>query len=532
MNTAPFLDPSLLPWLLIPLSLLALSLFNAALYSHPAPTASYTVEINNPASPSWQVALQFVRGIFGWLVDHQRGLLVAAPIYFAALIGLGQWLWRRSWEAVVVGLPFAAALGGLALIGGFWVGVEPAARYLVYVLPPLGAALAYGWAHRRGPWLAGLTALSLAASLWTGGHIFARPLLAQTGDLLGERAAWLVPYLPAMSSPTYLLPNGEGVLINSTAIVEPVVSPVPLGQPGTAFRREAIPDFTFGWYDLRLRLSAAGAAPDTQVARVLVMGGDETPLLSTILYGRDFPAGGVMTELTVPIFNPVYNQWEQPPGLFIFTTGRAELALSQVTLLPETFHSLVLPALWLAGLALVGLLVGSQFNSRPTAAGEPRWLGGRGLALGALALAAVVGLWSLRPLPRTFAVADLRHYVGIETAAPGGATALSAPAEASGVLAATRPEFFPAGRYRWRLNLKAGESSDSAALATARVRWTRGPIAIETTPITPAQVPADGQYHSVVLEFDNPIRQALVLELNSLGTVDLSTQAFEVLPLP
>ena len=142
--------------------------------------------LSNPAVLSWSVALQFARGILGWLVDHQRGLLVAAPVYLAAFIGLArQWLRQRQWAAVVVGLPFAAALGGLAYIGGFWVGVEPAARYLVYVLPPLGAALAFAWVHRRGPWLAVLTTVTLVSSLWTGWQIIARPLLAQTGDLLG-----------------------------------------------------------------------------------------------------------------------------------------------------------------------------------------------------------------------------------------------------------------------------------------------------------------------------------------------------------
>src|SRR5258706_15744811 len=86
----------------------------------------------------------------------------------------------------------------------------------------------------------------------------------------------------------------------------------------------------------------------------------------------------------------------------------------------------------------------SQFNPQPAAAAEPSWLGSRAVALAALMLVAGISLWSLRTLPRTFAVADLRHFVGTVTPASGGA--LSAPAEAGGVLAATRPEFFPAGR--------------------------------------------------------------------------------------
>ena len=127
--------------LLLPaLSLAGLALFNAALYGQSAPTASYGVDLA-PTAASWPVVLQFVRGMLGWLMDHQRGLLVSGPIYLVAFIGLGQWLWQRSWGACVVALTFLTALLSTAFVGGFWVGIEPGARYLVYVLPPLGAAL-------------------------------------------------------------------------------------------------------------------------------------------------------------------------------------------------------------------------------------------------------------------------------------------------------------------------------------------------------------------------------------------------------
>src|SRR5439155_9415384 len=171
--------------LLLAASLAGLSLFNSALYGHGAATASYNLDVS-PGPVDLGMLFQFTRGTLGWLLDHQRGLLVAAPVYFAAFIGLGQWLWRRQWAALVVGLPFAAALGSTALVGGFWIGIEPAARYLVYVLPPLGAALPYAWAHRRGPWLALLTVPALAFGLWTGMQVFEGSLLSQTHDLFGD----------------------------------------------------------------------------------------------------------------------------------------------------------------------------------------------------------------------------------------------------------------------------------------------------------------------------------------------------------
>ena len=80
--------------------------------------------------------------------------------------------------------------------------------------------------------------------------------------------------------------------------------------------------------------------------------------------------------------------------------------------------------------------------------------------------------------------------------------------------------------------LKAGPVSANQSLADVRIRWTRAPIANALTPLSAALVPDDGQYHPLVLEFDNPIRQALVFELNSNGAADLATQGFELRPVP
>jgi hypothetical protein len=527
--------------LLLPaLSLGGLALFNAVLYGQAAPTASYGLDLA-PAAASWPVVLQFLRGILGWLMDHQRGLLVAGPIYLVAFIGLGQWLWQRSWGASVVALTFLTALLSTAFLGGYWVGIEPAARYLVYVLPPLGAGLAFAWAHRRGPWVAALLVSTLAMSAWIAAQVFAEPLLAQTHDLLGERAAWLVPYLPALGRVTYLTPGAAGTL--AVPVADPPVDPaaaslwrVPAGQPGTAFQENAIADFSFGWYQLQISLAATPAPPDAPVARVLFQAGDGTPVVNAVLYGRDFPAGGRPRTFTFPLYNPVYNQWEQPPALSIFTTGQAELTLGQIALPPETFHSLILPALWLAALALVGLLVGSRFNARPSTPTVPGWLAGRGVRLASAALVLGVGYWSLRPLARNYPAAELRHFVGQlapdSNAAGGQVISAADDAETPGVLASTRPEFFPGGHYLWRLSLKAGQEPPEAILATAKVIWSRQPIASALVAVTASAVPADGRFHTIDVEFDNPVRQALVFELDTAGAGPLATQAFEVRPLP
>jgi hypothetical protein len=535
--------PSLL---LFALSMGGLALFNAAHYGSAGLTASYTGDVN-PGPVSSGMLLQFSRGILGWLLDHQRGLLVAGPIYFVSFIGLGQWLWRREWGALVVGLPFAAALGSTALVGGFWVGIEPAARYLVYALPPLGAALAYAWTHRRGPWLAGITGLTLAFSLWTAAQVFTDPLLAQTHDLIGERLPRLVRFLPALGKPTFLWPGAPGDLAMPISDAERPAQPalwrVPIGQPGSALQQPAIVDLAFGWYTLQFDLGARGAHADVPVARVLFQSGDHASLVDTMLYGRDLAPDGQLRTFKFPVFNRIYNQWEQPAGLWIFTTGQAELTLGMVSLPPEAFHSLILPGLWLAGLALVGLLVGSRFKAEtlPPALTNrfDGWAlrSGVGQIVAGLALVLGVGVWSLRPVPRNYPIAGLSNFIGSrvpEAAAAGGqAISTAGDEDTPGVLAATGPESWPAGRYRWRLSLKAGDGATTTApLATFTIRSPRRAIAGFPAQLVAGAVPADGRFHTLEVEFENPIHQALVFELDATGAGPFETQGFEVSPLP
>jgi hypothetical protein len=523
--------------LLLAISLAGLSLFNSALYGHAAATASYTVD-TSLGPVSWGMLLQLTRGTLGWLLDHQRGLLVAAPVYFAAFIGLGQGLWRRQWAALVVGLPFAAALGSTALVGGFWIGIEPAARYLVYVLPPFGAALAYAWVHRRGPWLALLTVPALAFGLWSGAQVFEEPLLAQTHDLIGERLHFLVRFLPALGKPTYLSPGSDGELAEpiGSAPGQPARWRVPAGQAGAALQQPAIVDLPFGWYTLDFDLAASGAAPEAPVARVLFQSGDHTPLVDTMLYGRDFGPAGQMRHFALPIFNNVYNQWERPAGLWIFTTGQAELTLGAVSLPPDPFHSLIVPGLWLALLLVVGVLVGRQFAPPAAPPALPGWAGGWLAAGVALVLVAGAGLWSLRLVARHYPLNDLSNLIGsrvTDEAAGGEVITTAGDEETPGVLAQTGPDLWPAGRYRWTLSLKAGDALDpGAALAAVTLLAPRQAVRGFPATVAAGSVPADGRFHTLAVEFDNPVRQALVFELDVTGAGSLQSQGFEVSPVP
>ncbi len=101
-------------------------------------------------------------------------------------------------------------------------------------------------------------------------------------------------------------------------------------------------------------------------------------------------------------------------------------------------------------------------------------------------------------------------------------------ADAAGVLASTRAQFYPPGRYVWQLRLKAGSALPGAVIAKARIYGARQPIAGDTTTIASDSVPADGQFHTISIEFDNSIRQALVFELDYTAAASLAADEFSV----
>ena len=173
------------------------------------------------------------------------------------------------------------------------------------------------------------------------------------------------------------------------------------------------------------------------------------------------------------------------------------------------------------------------------------------------ALVVGVGAWSLRPMPRQYSIVELSNFIGSrvrDTSAAGGqAISTAGDEDTPGVLAATGPESWPAGRYRWSLSLKAGgvaaggaaansAAANSAAagdqananvtLATVTIRSPRQAITGFPAQVVPGSVPADGRFHTLEVEFDNPIHQSLVFELDATGAGPLESQGFQVSPIP
>jgi hypothetical protein len=67
-------------------------------------------------------------------------------------------------------------------------------------------------------------------------------------------------------------------------------------------------------------------------------------------------------------------------------------------------------------------------------------------------------------------------------------------------------------------------------LAVARIYGARRAVSVETLSIVAEVVPDDGQFHTLELQFENPLEQALVFDLTYTAAASLATDRFEVAP--
>ena len=523
-------------WLLAALGGLAglgaYALFSLWLYGNASPAASYAGPTPLAVEESFAL-VRFARGVFGWLVDNQRGLLITAPIYIAALWGGASLLRRDPIVGSTVLLPFVMTLIPIAVWGGFWIGWEHSARFLVAALPPLGGAVAYLWAAGRRAIVIPVSAILLGLSLAFGRAVIAQPLtgiFSSPIEMLKPRID-LEAFVPAMAGYAFIPAGHEAVVGAAGGLGWRAQA----GESGLVLRQVDVPEFPFGWYAAWLPMQAPGAAPDTPVANVKVFSPRGGNYFSQTVYGRDLARGVFVFSFK----SPLYDGWAFPPTVLVSSTGQADLSLGMLTIEPESFHSLILPALWLAILAITGLVVVSG-------AREPRpwplvgvWPLTMIRALAALAALASLG-WSLQPQPRTYATVDLERNVGVIVADPrayGGAAMEASPdaGQEAGMLAVTLPEIYAPGRYRLTLSLRAlpTDFAPDPSLSVADVRLFSSEVEkfARLWEVYGADLPADGQYHRFAFEFDNPRQQALIFILDYPAAAGLRADVIRVEPL-
>jgi len=530
------------------LGLLGYMLFSAWLYGSASPAASYAGPIPLAVEQSFAL-LRVGRGLLGWLFDTQRGLLITAPIYIAALWGVGLLLIRKPLVGALVLLPFGAALLPVAVWGGFWQGWEYSARFLIAALPLLGAGLAYLWAAGRRAVVVPVTAALFAVSLATGAWVVAQPL---RGIISSPVAQWpglnLAAWVPAMARYAFI-PAGTGAAVGEAILTDATgpalggavttnLSDVPTwqtaaGESGLVLRQVDLPEFPFGWYSAVLPLSAPGAAPDAAVARISIFSPSGGEYFAMTIYGRDLPADGLYR---FGFHSPLYNGWGFPPTVLVSATGQAALKVGLLAIAPDLFRSLGLAALWLVALSGLGLLVvwgaGQAREMRRTL---------RPLLTAALAVAALGSFaFSLVPQTRTIATVDVQRTVGDIVADPkayGGQTMLASPAAGheAGKLAYSFPELYAAGAYRLTISVAASVPGDAplapdTVLASVRAIGTDAALVAHKWVVTAADLPADGQYYTLTYAFVNPAAEGLTFFVDYAATAALKVDRFIITP--
>ena len=517
---------------------------------------------------------RLLRGLMGWLMDQQRGLLLFSPVYLVAFIGLALWNKSLSVNVVsrrgilesevsrlrpateVIGLgsrilsqllspvtlvavPFLAALLSTSAWGGFWMGYELGGRFIVAGIPLLAVGAAWTVSRLRPApvLLAGLPLLVF--SLWAGFVVFRDPLTGYRStvfEYLSEEQNWdLRNWLPSFGTYALVRPGGEGATAKEVA---PARWEAPATE-GFVIRNDRVRDLAFGWYTLRFR-AAVPALPraGTPVISLLISQADETPLLTALLRAEDFPSDGSGRDYQFRFHNPEYNQWEKPPRIWVSSSGAAPLELSWLEVVPEGFHSWGLGLIWLAGFGFVGATI--------TVAGRPdagfrvtdlparfwQWAAFGGCVVCLLLLARLN-----KPLAREYRMTELVSHAGREVEDPNASEGLALMAspehDERGKLAFTRPELYPPGTYRMTVWLNAGpaEEDGEEPFSGLQVFGSRTP-SVASLPVWPGEIPVDERYHPVVLDFVNPIEQFLTLQVNYTAVSTVSGDRMRIEPVP
>ncbi len=357
-------------------SLLAYVSINYHYYGGPVPS---TTPAGNAVTAgfSYIAGPQVWRGLAAWLLDQQRGLFVYGPILIVAVFGLPH-LWRlRRWKGLALAAPLAFMWLLASAWGGFYIGWEISARFLIVGVPLLVAPIAAVLAQRGvvttententeiiigssvfsvrsvvnivfWPLVAGLLTLSvLNAAL-----IFLEPRYAYKESpvkFYEEATRWqLRPYLPALGTRTIAYPPGGAPAWTATAAE----------GPRYLYRSDGLSQLSVGWYGVYAQAQLSGAADPGAVALTFDIYSSETgiPLLHADVRPADAnPATGAVN-VAARFYNPYYNMWDFPLYLDVQTTGAADVRLSWLLFEPDPAETYGRVRVWAGGIALLTVL--------------------------------------------------------------------------------------------------------------------------------------------------------------------------------
>lgn len=337
-------------YLLIPLISTMLYLgFNYATYGSPTPSAT---EAGNAVGAGFGrvEAQQIGRGLLGWWLDQQRGLLIYGPVLILAIIGLPHLHRLRGLDGLLLFTPVILMWGLASIWGGFYSAWEVSARFLMVGVPLLVAGIAAGFARIRSrlfwPLAAGLITLSLCHAVL----IALDPFIAfhESPVSVWERATGLAlrRYLPAAGTRYLEYPSGPGGVWQAAR-----------GQVVHLHQSQAIDELSVGWYRLYAQAQVSGAQNADAVALTLdgysAEGGH--PLFHAGVRARQANPITGLIDLRASFFNPYLDRWNYPFYLDIRATGAADVRLSHLLFEPDPWPTYGLALAWSSAIALLAL---------------------------------------------------------------------------------------------------------------------------------------------------------------------------------
>jgi len=348
-------------------ALLSLAIYltvNSALYGGPTP--STTASGNAVSAGFANVAGQQIgRGLAAWLFDQQRGLFVYGPVLILAILGLPH-LWRlRRFDGLLLLAPFTLLWGLVSLWGGFYIGWEISARFLIVGVPLLAASGAAAFSEIRfqgrvkaglelvralpvfvfWPLAAGLLTLSLVNSAL----IFLAPAYAYKESPIKfyeEATGWQIrSYLPALGTRFIETPPGGAREWKATTAE----------GPRYLHQSEGLDELSIGWYGLygQARLSATAQSQSSALIFDIYSSESGIPLMHADVRPADAdPATGVVN-LAIRFYDPYYNKWDFPMYLDVQTTGAADVQLSWLLFEPDPVETYKRVAGWLGAILML-----------------------------------------------------------------------------------------------------------------------------------------------------------------------------------
>lgn len=380
-------------------ALLSLAIYlaiNFALFGGPTPS---TTASGNAVSAGFSnvAGQQIGRGLAGWLFDQQRGLLVYGPVLIVAFFGLPH-LWRlRRFDGLWSLVPFVIMWILTSVWGGFYIGWEISARFLIVGVPLLVAPLAAIFAVYNPGTLSEVPHVLRGTQSKSAGQAQEpRPSTARQNGTAAPLRALRILKLPTLA----FWPLAAGLLtlslVNSALVIlAPAYaykeSPVKFYEEATRWQirsylpalgvrfgeaprdgqrewsatiaegprylhqSDGLDNLSIGWYSVHAQARLTNAErPDTPALAFDIYSSESgIPLLHAEARPADAdPATGVVN-LAFGFYDPYYNKWDFPIYLDIQTTGLADVQLSWLLFEPDPVETTKRVAAWAGGILLL-----------------------------------------------------------------------------------------------------------------------------------------------------------------------------------